>query len=142
MSANRSTEFLTPFCMEDITPPNERYRIKLTNRLGAYSALLQSETWLEKGFESDGESIPGLLHSLVPPLGGSRRAALFHDGFYKFAGYFDGNGIFHPMTRALADKVYLELSRAAGISTWRAWDRYLILRATGGIAWRNHRKAK
>jgi hypothetical protein len=132
MSANRSTEFLTPLQYEDISTNGDILRIKLTADFRVYSQTVESEICVPAGFECDGESIPAILHSLVPPFGVSRRGATVHDWLYSTAAY----------GRKTADRVYLELLLAAGLQKWRAYNRYFQLRLYGWIAWNNHRKGK
>jgi hypothetical protein len=145
MSANRSTEFLTPLQYEDISTNGDILRIKLTADFRVYSQTVENEICVPAGFECDGESIPACLASIVPPFGVSRRGAVVHDYLYTNAGYrveFDSyNGVYH-IDRKTADLVYKELLIAAKLQTWRAWNRYFQLRLYGWLAWNNHRKGK
>jgi hypothetical protein len=141
MSANRSTEFLTPLQYEDISSNGDILRIKLTADFRVYSQTVENEICVPAGFECDGESIPALLHSVVPPFGVSRRGAVVHDYLYTHAAYRSPQFLV-PIDRKTADLVYKELLIAAKLQTWRAWNRYFQLRLYGWIAWNNHRKAK
>jgi hypothetical protein len=150
MSANRSTEFLTPLQYEDISTNGDILRIKLTSDFRVYSETVENEICVPAGFECDGESVPQLLHSIVPPFGVSRRGAVVHDYLYTNAALY---GPVEPhkssvrcgwinVDRKTADRVYLELLLAAGLQKWRAYNRYFQLRLYGWIAWNNHRKGK
>jgi hypothetical protein len=150
MSANRSTEFLTPLQYEDISSNGDILRIKLTADFRVYSMTVENEICVPAGFECDGESIPACLASLVPPFGVSRRGAVIHDYLYKNAAFYapvephksSVRCAWIRVDRKTADLVYKELLIAAKLQTWRAWNRYIQLRLYGWIAWNNHRKAK
>jgi hypothetical protein len=152
---DRSTEFLTPLQYEDISTNGDILRIKLTADFRVYSETVENEICVPAGFECDGESIPAILHSLVPPFGVSRRGAVVHDYLYTNAFYrvkwkpttddpIDNSivAVEYPIDRKTADLVYKELLIAAKLQTWRAWNRYFQLRLYGWLAWNNHRKGK
>lgn len=137
---SRRAEFLTGLLFEDISTGDEILRIKLTSPFGFFSDVLLAEVWIPTGFVCDGESIPPLLHSLVPPFGVSRRGAVAHDYLYRHGGYQDADGGFRQVSRKVADQVYLELLKLAGLSSWRAYNRYFQLRLYGWFQWNRHRK--
>ena len=57
------------------------------------------------GFRFDGESIPTVLHWLVPPFGQSKRGACVHDYLYRYHGFHTIFGELVPVSRKEADAV-------------------------------------
>jgi hypothetical protein len=68
------------------------------------------------GFQTDFASIPWGLWNLFPPSGPWARAAVIHDFLYRKSG----------VTRAVADKVFLDAMKHLGVN-WLT--RHLIYRA-------------
>lgn len=87
------------------------------------------EVLVPAGFEYDA-SIPNL--ALVRRIAGSpydpdlEAAACVHDWLYQT----------NWLPRDVADRIYLVLLRWAGVSEWRAWLHYRMLRMFGGAAYR------
>lgn len=134
------TAFLSNFQALDITEGLQTRALRLLSPFQVYSQSLDAIITVPAGFEFDGESIPDFLHGIVPPFGQSKRGACVHDYLYRFAGYHNLLGDIVGVTRAEADKVYLELVKAKGLPSWRANIRWTVLRLVGSFAWRSNRK--
>lgn len=78
------------------------------------------------GFVCDLNSIPRFLWWASTPAD-YPEAGVTHDWLY-----------FSQTGKSLADRVYLELLRASGMSFARAQSRYIALRLFGGPAYRSH----
>jgi hypothetical protein len=128
-------EFITDFKALDVSEGQQTHMLQLIEPLTVYSGVLDKIITVPKGFTFDGESIPVWLHGLVPPFGQSKRGACVHDYLYRFHGFEDHAGQFHPVTRAQADAVYKELVQAKGLPSWRANVRWGVLRLVGWVAW-------
>jgi hypothetical protein len=131
---SRAAEFLSEYEALDVSEGRETRTFRLLSPLVVYSAVLEAELCVPAGFTFDGESIPPLLHWLVPPFGQSKRGACVHDYLYRHAGYFSA-GVLNPVTRAQADAVYRELVALKGLPRWRATVRWATLRLVGWWAW-------
>jgi hypothetical protein len=135
------SEFLTGnLVFTDISRDGDVLRIRLEKDFAVFSSVTLSVITVPTGFECDGESVPKILASIVPPFGASRRGAVIHDWLYTNAGYRDVNGVFVPVTRETADLVYRDLLILAGLPKWRAYNRWFQLRLYGWVAWNAHRK--
>ena len=77
------------------------------------------------GFVTDGASVPRGLWNLFPPFGKYNKAALLHDWLYQFG----------TMTRAQADRAFLEAMKELGVGFVTRWAMYLGVRAGGWAAW-------
>lgn len=132
--------FVTEYAALDISEGSETRHYRLTEDLTVWSAVVGDYITAPSGFEFDGESIPAVLHGLVPPFGQSKRAACIHDYLYKHAAYQKADGTWQPVTRRQADEVYLELALLKGLPQWRAMMRYRVLRLVGWVAWNEHRR--
>jgi len=79
------------------------------------------------GWRTDGASIPRLLWATGSPLDGHvLPAAIAHDVLYST----------HYVTRAEADRLFLDRMVANGVARWKAWSYYANVRAWGWLAWR------
>lgn len=136
----RPPEFLTEFRALDVTEGRETKRLQLASVFRVYSAVLGDTISAPEGFTFDGESIPVIAQWIAPPFGQSKRGACIHDYLYHHSGYYALTDTFKTVTRKQADEVYLELVRLKGLSAWRAYLRYAVLRAVGWWAW-NHQPA-
>lgn len=136
----RRAEFLTEIEALDTSEGWQTRAFRLVSGFTFYSEVLRDAVTVPKGFEFDGESIPTWLHWLVPPFGQSRRGACAHDYLYRHAGYYRPEGTFVLVSRATADAVYRELTALKGLPKWRGTMRYWVLRAVGGVAWRENRR--
>lgn len=110
------------------------------------------------GFRSDGSTewlllplgfVPALLLWLfgIAADGTHRAGWLAHDWIYSRCGavpyqvqvrtsWLDG---IVPLTRAEADHAFYALSLLGGTLWWRAFPRWLVLRAVGWVSWRRDR---
>ncbi len=129
----RQAEFLTDPQFLDVTEGAETQKLRLLGELRVYSKVLGRELTVASGFEFE-ESIPTVLFSLSRPRGESKRAACVQDWLYRFQGKPEGMVI----SRKQADEVYYELLKLKGVATWRAYFRWLGVRAGGGFAWRSN----
>ena len=131
--------FLTEIHAELVAEEFATSHYQLTAPLRVQSDVLGNIVEVPGGFTFDGESAPWPLKR----YGFSRRAACVHDWLYASGGYWppvvDGVSVFIPVTRKIADDVYLELCLLAGMPAWRARVRYAGLRAFGWAAWNKHR---
>lgn len=82
------------------------------------------------GMETDGASIPRLLWRLIgcPLRGRYAPAAIVHDALYRE----------QPLSRRLADDLFLEMLLDLGVSRWRAWAMHRAVRLGGRAAWSRH----
>lgn len=131
---SKTALFLTDPRFEDISEGSATQKLKLLAELRVYSAFLDASIYVPSGFEFE-ESIPTLLFSLSRPRGESKRAACVHDWLYRHKSYTNPLGTF-PVTRAQADSVYYELLKLKGVATWRAYVRWLGVRAGGWTSWK------
>jgi hypothetical protein len=87
------------------------------------------------GFVFDWASTPRILWISMPPQGFKGHpygiAALWHDWLYRHHA-IDG----HPITRAEADALFLEIMLATGCGAIRSRIMWLGVRAGGFLAWR------
>lgn len=134
------SKFLDELDFADISRGDDILRVRLLSPFRVYSSVIEAMITVPAGFECDGESIPSILHSIVPPFGASRRGAIVHDYLYTNAGYVSGSGVFKPVTRETADMIYRDLLILAGLSKWRAFNRWFQLRLYGWAAWNEHRR--
>lgn len=135
------SEFLTELHAEHIAEGATTDQYQLTSPLRVHSDVLCDIVEAPGGFRFDGESAPWPLKR----YGFSRRAACIHDWLYASGGYWptvkDGVSEFVPVTRKVADDVYLELCLLAGMPAWRARTRFTGLRLFGWKAWNKHRNS-
>ena len=91
------------------------------------------------GFTTDFATIPPLLWPVMPPAGDGRNfyglAALWHDWLY-WHGKIEGV----PITRARADRIFLELMLYLGVSRPLARLMWTAVRAFGWYHWRKYRR--
>lgn len=135
-------EFITDFRALDITEGFDTRTLELESPFSVYSGTLDAIITVPSGFVFDGESIPIWLQWLSPPFGDSKRGACVHDWIYRNAGFYDADGVFHPLLRKQADAVYRELIEAKGLPRWRATIRWAVLRLVGWVAWRDNRRTR
>lgn len=137
----KEAAFLSEFKVLDVADGKEVRMLELEQPFQVYSAVLDAIITVPAGFRFDGESIPTVLHWLVPPFGQSKRGACVHDYLYRYHGFHTISGELVPVSRKEADAVYFELVRAKGLSSWRAHIRWAALRGVGWIAWRSSKLA-
>lgn len=78
-------------------------------------------------FRCDLASVPWAFLWLVGPNGKHQRAALFHDYGYRTK----------PVsTRSTIDEVFRAIMLYDGVSPWRAWVIWAVVRLCGWTAWR------
>jgi hypothetical protein len=94
---------------------------------------------VEKGFDTDGASVPRAFWAIYPADGGYLPGALVHDMLYWHQAACEG-GI--PITRAQSDTVFLEAMTALGIPWARRRLLYSAVRAFGWKAWADNAKKK
>lgn len=93
---------------------------------------------VEAGFDTDYASVPRLFWSLYPPDGSYTPAAVIHDALYFYQCAPAGNPRW--ITRAEADRVFLEAMTALGVPALRRRLLYTAVRAGGWLAWRRNRR--
>lgn len=90
------------------------------------------------GFDTDYASVPRLFWSLYPPDGSYTPAAVIHDALYFYQA--KGEGAPRWITRAEADRVFLEAMTALGVPALRRRLLYSAVRVGGWVAWNRNRR--
>lgn len=98
------------------------------------SAKLNRTIIVPTGFKTDLASIPRVLWSVLPPMGGYSDGACVHDYCYQTA---DGG-----MSRGDADGVLNEAMAVAGVGRFTRWVIYAGIRSGGWVTWGRYRDAK
>jgi hypothetical protein len=104
----------------------------------------------QKGFISDGNSVPWLFRGIVPKFGRNTIAGIVHDWLYK-AGWVEVYGLvadpnlqsrkyMHNITRRQADIARLDFCRWCGDWWVSAYVSYIGLRLGGWMAWKRYRR--
>ncbi len=94
---------------------NKFTRIVILNQDLQYkSNLLGSVVTVERGFESDGASVPRAMWSIYPPFGRYLEAAVVHDYFCVL-----GHRGESPICSVTAAKLFDEAMKVCGVSKWR-----------------------
>jgi len=101
-------------------------------RIGPDTALI-----CPAGMRTDGASIPRFFWRLIggPMTGRYRQAAVVHDGGYTGDLIWRIGGAQIDYDRKAADKLFLRLMAALGVSRWRRTAMYLAVRWFGGKHW-------
>ena len=86
------------------------------------SEVLNARITVPRGFESDFASVPRLPLAYWLFGGVADEAAVIHDFAYSTG----------MVTRAMADKVFLEALEACGTAAWRRWPMFWGVRLFGG----------
>lgn len=84
------------------------------------------------GFLTDLGSVPQLFWNVIPPIGKPLRAYVLHDWLYWRQLY----------TRSKSDSVLMEAMGVAGVSIFKRWVIYGMVRSWGWIAWKNNAAKK
>lgn len=80
-----------------------------------------------EGFVTDFASVPRFFWRVLPPTGQYGKAAVIHDYLYRT----------HLTTKKIADQVFLEATKALGVSAWKRQTMYYAVRLFGGRAYRH-----
>lgn len=94
------------------------------------------------GFVTDFASIPRILWSVMHPTGKSGRAAVIHDCAYRCGYVSVTDGSIRWITRAEADRIFLDAMEVLGVGWLSRRLQYRAVRIGGGHAWMKHRKAQ
>lgn len=94
----------------------------LADRLIYSSSLIDDLVIVEKGFETDLASIPRVFTPLIPKNGKHRAAAIVHDYLCREK----------PVTRGVADKIFLEAMKVLKVRAWRRNAMYFAVRTASG----------
>ncbi|RUM58267.1 MAG: hypothetical protein DSY59_04290 [Persephonella sp.] len=78
------------------------------------------------GFRTDFASIPRILYPLIKDRDKFNKAAVVHDWLY-YSQQFD---------RKTSDRIFLEAMEVVGISLWKRYLFYLVVRIFGWIRWK------
>jgi hypothetical protein len=81
------------------------------------------------GARTDYASVPRLLHAILPPTGRYTYPAVVHDHLYRA-----GN-----VSRAHADRIFLEAMREVRVSLLQRWVMWAGVRVGGWVPWRRYR---
>ncbi len=95
------------------------------------SAALKCEITVLAGFETDLASIPPMFRSIIPVNGQHRLAAIVHDDIYSKKGKMS----FGVLTRAQADRIFLEAMKELGVGFFTRQLMYAAVRAGGWSHW-------
>lgn len=95
-----------------------------------------------KGFITDFASIPRILWNVMHPTGKSGKAAVIHDCAYRTAQVSVIDGSVRHITRAEADRIFLDAMEVLGVNWFSRQMQYRAVRIGGGPAWRKHREAQ
>ena len=87
------------------------------------------------GFWTDFASVPRMFWSILPPFGEYTRAAVLHDFLYYAQNI---NGL--PITRAWADKAFLDGMKYLGVNWITRYTMYSAVRMGGIFAWNKYKK--
>lgn len=101
-----------------------RYRV-----IEPFTYWLGEGTWsvtVPKGAETDFASVPRIFWPIIRPDGRHGKAAVVHDYLYRVA----------PVSRVVADAIFLDAMATLGVSRWRRWSMYLAVRLFGGRAFK------
>jgi len=101
--------------------------------------------WVRKGLVTDGASIPLIVAWIVggPFEGRHRRAAIFHDAYYRRAAHeVTLWAAFRSRRRAVVDRMLFEVACADGSRPWKAMLIYVFVRPFGFRAWRAHSRRR
>lgn len=121
--------FLTPLRFEKIGPQ----RWLLIDDLQFASESLHQIVIAPRGFQTDLASIPRFLWSIFPKVDKWDQAATIHDAAYAGA-LVDSVGERVPVTKAQADRLFLEGCRAMKVNGLIALLMYLMVRLFGDPA--------
>ena len=88
-------------------------------------------------FEFDLATVPRVFWNLIAPFELSIVAPLVHDFLYLYAGDPPAGGITppHRYTRAGADRLFLRLMQAEGVTAWRRALAFVAVRIFAGPTW-------
>ena len=125
------SSFTTPLRFEEIDV--QKWKI-LENFIFYRGSINDNDVYLvPRGFITDGASVPRQLWSIMPPVGAKySKAAVIHDMLYAT----------EMVTRAEADKIFLEAMKVLKVSKWKRWSMYLAVRAAGWRVWQKHDRAE
>ena len=95
-----------------------------------------------KGFRTDLASVPRIGRIFIAKTGKQNQPAVVHDKLYKdqyLTKKVLGNGNYeevkHRITRARADKIFLDAMKIKGVSYVKRKSMYLTVRAGGWMYW-------
>lgn len=111
---------------------SEKGKWMLTESLEYYSILLNETITVPKGFETDLASIPLFFRSVLPVNGNHRLPAVLHDYFYSLKGKLPSS---KPISRRMADKVFLEAMKLSKVGFWKRQAMYRAVRFGGRLYW-------
>ena len=114
-----------------------RWRLERSYHFGDGETMIT----VPAGFEFDLSSVPRVFWSFIAPFELSIAAPLLHDFLYRYRGKPLGGAVTPPRTytRAEADRLFREIMRVEGVSTWRRTLGYVATRVFGRSAWRGIR---
>lgn len=125
------SSFTTPLRCEDLDDGRRQLLEPFTYYSDASGGRV--DYTVPAGFVSDGASIPRILWPLIgSPWGPGPhgKAAVLHDWLYATA----------PVSRARADRLFLEALEVLGIGWLKRWTLYTGVRSGGWVAWNSHRR--
>ena len=85
---------------------------------------------IPEGTRTDYASVPKALHAVLPPTGRYTYPAVLHDYLYRTG----------RVTRAEADKLFLESMGVSRVSPQRRWIMWAGVRLGGWAPWRRYRR--
>jgi len=87
---------------------------------------------VEKGFMTDGASVPRPFWNIIPPWGQYGQAAVVHDRMYTDL-YVVHNGVRETITHKRADEIFLEAMGVLGVPAWKRYSMFYALRLFGTL---------
>ena len=114
----------------DIRPIKESGDLYILNQDFEYTGN-GVEITVPKGFFYDGASTPKFLWWVLPRDGVHRAAALIHDWIYAR----NRRGGAKNFTRKDADKLFYQMLKDYGLTSWKAFAAYKAVRFGGRFYW-------
>lgn len=82
---------------------------------------------VERGFLTDGASVPRVFWNIIPPWGAYGQAAVLHDALCERL-TLSNNGNPQPITRKQADQALLEMMTVLNVPKWKRETIYAAVR--------------
>lgn len=126
----KNHEFLSPI---DLKPLNIEYSLWETQAKLKYYSKDMCCYIVDKGFSTDGASIPKIFWSIIgSPFGKYCNAALIHDKLYNTG----------ETTRSRADYIFYEAMTFLGVQFWKRKTMWVAVRIWAGYIWNKRHKKR
>lgn len=119
-----------------LTPAHNGHRFELTSPFIIYigNKDLHIDLTIPAGFWTDFASIPKAIQNILSPLDSHLRAAVLHDYLY-----YKQVLNYKPITRAFADKLFLDGMKTCGTGKIKRYTMYYAVRSFGWITWNKYK---